>query len=194
MKAMKGFFTTLFYVCIIIFFKFYFIRNLRRTENRRNEDGTITRKESTIQSLQYDVIDPKLATKNPTRYVPDQKGFEMLTKQEIKKDIKEADKQSTFGILVETDSEDESEVAIASMVPPCAPESTLYKKSALLKEWVNNPDQIERDLKKIKNETNAAKNCFNQLEQDEERWVYGFDLGRRELLNALTLCRGNNLI
>lgn len=117
----------------------------------------------------------------------------MLTKQEIKRDIKDANKQSTFSILAETDSEDESEVAIASMFPPCAPDSTLYKKAAILKEWINNPDQINRDLRKIRNETNDAKKRFNQLEKDEERWVNGFDLGRAELLNALTLCRGNTI-
>ncbi len=111
------------------------------------------------------MIDPKILTKNPTRIVPvrqsllifcifalfthlhlllqDVDGFLPLTKQEIKRDIRDVDIHSTFaGIESDNDSDGEEFPAEYKNIgltphPRVAPQNTLISKYQRVKEWIN---------------------------------------------------------
>ena len=113
------------------------------------------------------MIDPKILTKNPTRIVPvshnllvscifalfihlltysliqDVDGFLPLTKQEIKRDIRDVDIHSTFaGIESDNDSDGEEfpvEYRNIGLTPHprVAPQNTLISKYQRVKEWIN---------------------------------------------------------
>lgn len=71
------------------------------------------------------------------------------------------------------------------MRPHCAAESTLLKKKRRLLNWINNPEQAEKEADFWRSNVTKSRDAFAQFESDREAWLEGFEEARRMLSGAL---------
>ena len=77
--------------------------------------------------------------------------------------------------------------------PSCAPESLLLKKKRRYVEWNSKPSTIANDLSKFRILLNKARDEYNCLERDEERWVECIEIARRKITTSFEACQQNNI-
>jgi len=158
----------------------------RRLRANRGEHSAI----HVLSSL----TEQKLSSRYPMRYVPDIPGFRTLTKQEIKRDARDIDKNLTFmHNNNDNDSDDETTgYVMSSMNPPCGDESHLFHKIKRLEKWKSNPNLKNKEIDTKKHEVNNAKKELDDLISEQDRWFFYLQLARLKLTESLMQCRDRN--
>lgn len=157
----------------------------RRLRANRGEHSAI----NVLSSL----TDQKVSSRYPMRSVPDIPGFRTLTKQEVKRDVRDVEKHVTFMHNNNNDSDDEATgYVMSSMNPPCGDESHLLHKFKRLEKWKSNPNLKNKELDFKRNEVNKAKKELDDLISQEDRWFFYLQLARLKLTESLMQCRDRN--
>lgn len=167
-------------------------KRLRRDPSRRAGDDF----ERSRAVLPVAVV--KVASKRPTRILPDVPGFDILSKSEIKRDTKDISKYSSASSIIrDSDSEDneneedDSYVLSSISKAPIAPESTLTKKRKRYSSWVYNPGQITCDLNSYKATLSMLQKELNKTEDEQETWMEAVESSRGEFTTLLSSLHDN---
>ena len=158
----------------------------KRLRANRGEHSAI----SVLSSL----TEQKIASRYPTRFVPDITGFRPLTKQEIKRDARDIEKHTGFvQNSNDNDSDDDtSSYVMTSMNPPCGDDSHLLQKKKRFDKWKANPSLKDKDIADKKNDVKKAKDELQTLLNEEERWFFYLQLARLQLTESLLQCKDRN--
>lgn len=91
----------------------------------------------------------------------------------------------------ETDSEDEEveQTVMRTMGPPCAGESSVFKKKKRLAEWMANSASIDGELKEESSKLLAVKTELARLLRQEDDWIYTLEVGRGQVCSSLSTCK-----
>ena len=93
--------------------------------------------------------------------------------------------------MAESDSDDELDNAnaILSTNPPCALDSSAYRKQRRLAAWVATPALVEQELGQARATVSELRLTLKQLEAEEELWLEGFEAARAHINASLAGCR-----
>jgi len=168
-------------------------KRIRRGIDKDREDE----RESLLDRAPLTTVMPSSTAnrKNPSRAVPEQTGFHTLSSSEIGDDFSSLEQDSSMitakalprqegGRERDRDKERYScGVAKRSLRPPCAPESTLYKKIQRYFHWVNDPSLIDEDLSSYKAVVDKLHSELLELDMESIRWHANVNTVRAELSN-----------
>ena len=175
---------------ILLFFPFYFYR--ARTGNPRRFADEIDRPRSVLSS-------GIVAAKIPTRVIPDMNGFDQLSRNEIKRDMRDIEKSFIMSATNEdSDSDGEAELqrTVKSRNPkaPCPPGSTLHRKRHRYLAWADNPASIKTDLASYVACINSVEAELEFVVEGENDWLNTFDEVRQKLSSAIWATQKQNKI
>mmetsp|Transcript_20556 Transcript_20556/g.20669 ORF Transcript_20556/g.20669 Transcript_20556/m.20669 type:complete len:760 (+) Transcript_20556:84-2363(+) len=166
---------------------------LGRKRQRRGVDTNRRFADEIEKSRAVQALGPRAASRRPTRVLPDISGFEILSKTDIKRDIKDIGKHASLSVFVydsgseeNEEEEDDRGVIIRSVRPPCSTESTIGKKKRRYASWVNNPNSMQSDLATYRGTVTMVKKELLKIEQEEAAWVESFETSRRHFISALS--------
>lgn len=168
-------------------------KRIRRGIDKDREDE----RESLLDRAPLTTVMPSSTAirKNPSRAVPEQTGFHALSSTEIEDDFSSLEQDSSMitapslprqegGRERDRDKERYScGVVKRSLRPPCAPESTLYKKIQRYFHWVNDPSLIDEDMSSYKAVVDKLHSELLELDMESIRWHANVNTVRAELSN-----------
>lgn len=122
-------------------------------------------------------------------------GFRVLTSSEIANDLKSCEKDSKIATHKQDGSRDKdrdrdrdrekisSGMVQRSLRPPCAPESTLYKKIQRYFHWASDPALVTADLSAYRAVVAQLHAELLELDMEEIRWRASINTVRAEFSN-----------